>query len=227
MIDFALDDIRRIISLSLDSGPTGDSFLDIRYEHHRLKYGHHWPYYRTFYLLAAHLKPSLIVELGGWQGTAAAHFANGNPDTAVVSIDHHTDPGDEHNQSLMLAAQDRYSNLKYIQGWTTEMLANREKGRHARGDAPNAYSQVVELGLPIDILFVDSWHRYDEAMDDWNTYSQILASPSLVICDDIQAGGDEHSPIQGMLDFWSNLPGEKFLENRIHPGSQMGFIKYV
>ena len=227
MIDFTLDDIKQIISLSLELGSTGDNFIDSRYEHHRIKFGHHWPYYRTFYLLAAHLKPSLIVELGGWQGTAAAHFASGNHNSIVITIDHHTDPGDEHNQALMLAASERYPNLQYIQGWTTETLANSQRGKHALGDAPNAYPIIAQLDTFIDMLFIDSWHRYDEAMDDWNTYSQLLASPSLVICDDIQGGGDEHSPIAGMLDFWNDLPGEKFLENRIHPGAQMGFIKYV
>ena len=227
MKDFSLDDIKRIILLSLNLGPTGDSHIDLRFEQHRLKFGHHWPYYRTFYLLARELNPNLVVELGGWQGTAAAHFASGNPDSQVITIDHHTDPGDEYNQRLMVEAESHYPNLKYLQAWTTDALAQSQYGKHALGNAPSAYPDIVGLNMPIDILFIDSWHRYEQAMDDWNTYSQLLASPSLVICDDIQEGGDEHSPIQGMYQFWQELPGEKFLENRIHPSSQMGFIKYA
>ncbi len=232
MKDFTLDDINRLIWDQNTYNPTGDAFLDSRYDEHIAQNGKHL-YYRLFYHLVKLLEPSLVVELGSWQGTAAAHFASGQGGrTTVVTIDHHTDPGDEENKVKMLEAEAKYDNLYYIQGWTNDILAEREKDRHALG---NASSALPELGhflvsdmirrvggyrkkSGIGILFIDSWHKHLEALMDWQAYSPLLSSSSLVICDDIIN--------LEMLRFWDELPGEKFLEAAAHPGYPMGFLKY-
>lgn len=224
MINFTIEDIEAIVYA--DPAPTGDDFLDSRYEAHNTKFGHHWPYYRAFYRLARQLQPLLVVELGGWQGTAAAHFAAGCPQATVISIDHHSDPGDEVNRQLMEAAANHYDNLVYLPGWSNPDLAAEEKGKHALGDAPSVLSTVQNYGAYIDILFIDSWHDYRHAVQDWGYYKPLLNSPALVICDDI-IGGDG-PVISGMVDFWNELPEPKFLDGgKCHTGSQMGFVKYV
>ncbi len=203
---------------------TGDEFLDMRYCWQKTTNGAEWPYYRFFYHLAELLRPELIVELGGYQGTAAAHFAKGWPDSLVITIDHHTDPGDEDNRAKMQAAADRYPNLMYVQGWTTDAEAQAQAGHHALGDAPSAY-QAVKAERKIDILFIDSWHVYEHAALDWAAYQPLLNSPALVICDDIQDGGGPESPISGMMQFWNELPEPKFLNANLHPGTNIGFVK--
>jgi predicted O-methyltransferase YrrM len=206
--------------------PTGDEFLDSRYQWQMVDNGVEWPYYRFFYHLSEWLQPGLIVELGGYQGTGAAHFAAGYSKATVITIDHHTDPGDEENKAKMLQACDQYKNIMYIQGWTNPHLAADQFGKHKLGNAPNALPYVAQANKKIDILFIDSWHTYQNARIDFDTYEYLLNSPALVICDDIQAGGDEHSPISGMLKFWDELPGPKFLNANLHPGTNMGFLKY-
>jgi hypothetical protein len=62
-------------------------------------------------------------------------------------------------------------------------------------------------------------------MDDFETYKSLLSSPALVICDDIQDGGGPESPIQGMMQFWGEMPEPKFLNSNLHPGTNMGFVK--
>lgn len=223
MKDFALSDIKKMIDDPFIYDPTGFSFLDNRYNEHIARGGNHL-YYRLFYHLAKFLQPDFTVELGGWQGTAAAHLARGWTKGTVITIDHHTDPGDEANKVKMLEAEAEYSNIHYIQGWTNDNLAYREKGNHMLGDAPSAMPHVLKYGKSIgiggiDILFIDSWHMHEEAMMDWKAYEPLLSSPSLVICDDIS------DPIE-MLPFWDELPGEKFLEAAAHPGNPMGFLKY-
>ncbi len=118
MKPFTLDDIKHIIDYSVDIGPTGYPFIDNRYQAHIDKFGEPFPYYRLFFHLAQQLEPCLTVELGGWQGTAAAHFAQGYAGNTVFTIDHHTDPGDDLNRLEMLKASTYYMNLSYIQGWT-------------------------------------------------------------------------------------------------------------
>ena len=109
----------------------------------------------------------------------------------------------------MEQASNRYGNLVYLQGWTWDMQP-----------------AIAKLNKPIDILFIDSWHDYEHAMRDWKDYEPLLADTSLIICDDIIGGYG--AVISGMMDFWDDLPGEKYLDmNNLHPGSNMGFIKYV
>jgi predicted O-methyltransferase YrrM len=125
----------------------------------------------------------------------------------------------------MEEAVDRYSNLMYVQGWTTQNLADSQAGNHMLGDAPSAFPQVLKVERKIDILFIDSWHNYEYAREDWETYKILLNNPALVICDDIQAGGGPENPISGMLQFWNELPEPKFLNSNLHPGTNLGFIK--
>ena len=166
-------------------------------------------YYRFFYLLTEMLDPDLVVELGAWKGTGAAFFAAGNPNTKVLTIDHHTDPGDEEHKRDCLEVVSRYPNVEYLQGWTWDV-------------AP----QVPEQGK-IDILFIDSWHVYDKAMRDWEIYSKMLSDKALVLCDDILDGEREGDPISGMKRFWEELPGQtKFLTRVLHMGFPMGVLIY-
>jgi len=228
MKDFTLDDIRKTIDDQSTYDPTGDAFLDSRYNEPQHKTH---LYYRLFYHLAKLLQPNFTVELGGWQGTAGAHLVRGWSLGTVVTIDHHTDSGDELNKERMLEASDKYDNLHYIQGWTNDTLAEREKGNHSLGNAPSAMPKLRVLMIGeslydnIDILFIDSWHKYEEAMLDWEAYRPLLASPSLVICDDMMIGY-EGAAIGGMGEFWDKLPEPKFLDATAHPGYPMGFLKY-
>ena len=207
MKDFTLDDIKNLIELTLDAPPTGDSFIDNRLEKHIEKFGRVDPYYRFFYHLAIELQPDFVVELGSWQATAAAHFASGCPSATMITIDHHGDPGDEENMAMAVKAQRQYKNLHYLRGWTWDL---KEK--------------VADYGKETDILFIDSWHMYDKFKKDWDDYSPMLADGALVICDDIVGG---YGPtIAGMLDFWNELPEPKFLNDKVHVGYPMGFLKY-
>ena len=222
MKPFTIEDIKQIINSSVDVGPTGYSFIDNRYQDHIDIYGETTPYYRLFFHLAQQLEPQLTVELGGYEGTAAAHFAGGYVGNIVLTIDHHTDPGDDLNRVKMGEAESEYPNLTYIQGWTRQDLAESQRGKHGLGNATSAYLDVeyyvsrIEAG--IDILFIDSWHTYKEGMADWIAYEPLLSDLALVICDDI-------SDLE-MLKFYNELPGEKFLENRMHVGVPMGFMRY-
>lgn len=206
--------------------PLQDDFLNERYEWQKNENGVEWPYYRFFYHLADMLKPNLVVELGGYQGTAAAHFAAGCPDATVITIDHHTDPGDDINEAKMEEVALEYSNIKYIRRWTNPEVAAREKGKHALGNVGDALPLITQKAQlqTIDILFIDSWHTYENAMLDWKYYEPFLSNPALVICDDIEENNS--STISRMMRFWREMPEPKFLNGNLHPGTYMGFIKY-
>jgi len=212
--------------ISLDRQPLKNDFLNYRLEAMRNPQGYVADYYRFFYELTKKFKPPILVELGTWQGTSAAFFAAGCPDTKVITVDHHSDPGDHANHIKTLEASNQYKNIKYCQGWTCDQLYNEEKDLHFQ-HGQNAYPKVLkELnGEKIDVLFIDSWHRYDQAVKDWNAYRPLLNSPALVICDDILFG-TIGSGIENMTRFWEELEGEKFLDTSLHAGYPQGYYKY-
>lgn len=222
-------DLQQINGLAIDvktnPAPTGDEFLDKRWEENVPNK----PYYRFFYHLTKQLKPNVVIELGGWQGTSAAHFAAGCPESKVATIDHHTDPGDDEHQKKMLEIVDRYPNLKYVQGWTVSKVAEEQAGEHALGDAPSAFPIIYEslkhIKATIDILFIDSWHVRKYAELDWQAYSPLLSNTALVIVDDC-INGTPGTAIDGIRDFFDSLPGDKILIDGLNPGYPMGVVKY-
>lgn len=216
---FTLKRIEGLTEQALKEEPTGDDWLDARYNEQIHLVNHTQPYYKLFYLIAKTLKPKVVVELGGWQGTSAAHFAAGYPEATVITIDHHKDPGDDLNQIKMKDVARQYSNVTYLQGWTTPGY-EEEYPKGAR----SVFEDVKEiLGKnKVDILFIDSWHEGRYFKRDWDYYNPLLANPALVICDDVF---NNHIFID-MISTFEALPGEKFTNAQVHPGIPMGFIMY-
>jgi len=167
--------------------------------------GHDNPYYSVFYDLAFQLKPTFVVELGSWRGFAAASFAFGNPKARVVTIDIHREDKIAQQRCIQIAKD--IPNMTYINAWTWD-----------------AVTDVEAIGFPIDILFIDAWHEYKYAKKDWELYSPLLNDSALVICDDIM---DAEGATVDMIKFWEELPGPKFLNDKIHSGIPMGFYKFT
>ena len=119
--------------------PTDNPFLDSRYDWYTQLVGHTNPYYRLFHLIAREYKPGLVVELGSYRATAAAHFALGNPAGQVVTIDIHKDAQQVGDKAMCIETCNQIANLQYINKWTWDAV----------GDV-RAYNQ------PIDVLFVDA-----------------------------------------------------------------------
>lgn len=201
MKDFTILDIQALVTESLLEKPTGNAWLDNIYDEQVGIIGHTNPYYRLFYLIAKTLKPQFVVELGSWRAIAASHFAGGNPDGEVCTIDIHRE--DKVAQQLCIDAMNRLPNLTYINAWSWD-----------------AVETIKAIDKPISILFIDAWHDYQYAKREWDLYSPLLADTALVIADDITAAYN----FDGMLQFWDELPGEKFLNNEVHPGVPMGFV---
>lgn len=205
MNNFTLSDIQKLVDESLQEIPTGNPWLDSRYDEQVAIIGHTNPYYRLFYRIAQQLKPEFVVELGSWRGDASAHFALGNPDATVIAVDIHKD-SDFAGMAKLQEAVNLLPNMTWIQAWSWD-----------------AVETVKVIDKKIDIIYVDAWHDYKYVKREWDLYSPLLSDPALVICDDITAGYN----FEGMIDFWDELPYEKFLNNDIHPGVPMGMLHFI
>ena len=203
--------------------PLGIPFIDERLDEYKEKYAGAYPYYPAFRDITQALQPSVVLEIGTWQGTSAACFAAGSENCMVMTIDHHSDPGDEANKVRTLEAVEMYGNIVYLQGCSTEEVTAQKQGTKC------VLPDVKRLlsGRTIDILWVDGWHDGQYAKADYDTYVPLMTDGGLIICDDL-TGGDSSGHI-GMLKFFNDLPGlpeDRFIDGRIHAGYPMGFIKY-
>lgn len=205
MNNFTLADIRKLATESLKEAPTGNPWLDARYDEQVGIIGHTNPYYRLFYRIAQTLKPEFVVELGSWRGDASAHFALGNPEADVIAVDVHKD-SDLAGMAKLQEAVNLLPNLTWLQAWSWDVV-----------------DIIKAVDKPISILFIDAWHDYKYVKREWDLYSPLLSEVALVICDDITAGYN----FEGMIDFWNELPYEKFLDNEAHRGGvPMGFLRF-
>jgi predicted O-methyltransferase YrrM len=162
------------------------------------------PYYNCFRLLSEQLSPSFIVEIGSFQGTAAAHFAHGAPGAIVVTIDIHKDEQIHNEIERTQEAAAQYSNLYYVNKWSWD-----------------AGPDVQSIGgdLTIDILYVDGWHEYDKIQREWLVFEPMLSNEALVIFDDM-----DPKSFPGVVRFWDELKGRrKIIDNDLHLGIPMGF----
>ncbi len=113
------------------------------------------PYLRFFYELACELKPKYVLETGTDRGRSAAHFALGNPDSIVVTLD--IDPACSQNcRNLGIP------NIKEISG---------ESLGYTSG--------------PVDILFLDSLHTYEHTIAEWHVFQKCVKPGGLAFFDDI------------------------------------------
>ncbi len=224
MREFTIEDIQALCNAA--ALPVGVPLIDERLAEYQEKYKGAYPYYALFRDIVKALEPDVVLEIGSWQGTSAMAFAAGDPATTVITIDHHSDPGDDVNQARTVEACEAFENLNYIQGCSTEMVHMLKAG------TINAFPVVQEfLGeRKIDILFIDGWHGGEFARADFDTYAPLLSENALVICDDICGGSDgsgDSAAIFGMRQFWDALPGnERHLDGRVHAGYPMGFLKH-
>lgn len=116
-------------------------------------------YNRFLFEFARRYKPELVVETGTDRGRSAAHFALGNPQGKVITID------------IDQACKDNVDALKIsnIVSVAADSLAFVDKIH----------------GKNVDVLFLDSLHQYDHASAEWRAYHPKVQSAGIVFFDDI------------------------------------------
>lgn len=201
MKPYSIARLKELVAEGLNLPTVGNDFLDRRYQDQVGIIGHVNPYYRMFYLIAREYQPTLCVELGSWQATASAHLAWGSPGGKVVTIDIHKDGGDGEAKTKEACAH--LPNLTYIHGWTWDVVRD------------------VQAYGPIDLLYIDAWHREDKLAIDWQLYGPLLRPGALVILDDV---AEMPPSVTGVVAFYESLPGEKFIDATGHCGIQMGYV---
>jgi len=208
--------IKNLIKQSLEMGDIGHPLMDDYYNWYTRLVNHPNPYYKLFYLLSKELKPNFVVELGSYRAGAAGHFAAGNPDATVLTIDMHKDmPQQQPDKDACLRHARLIENLTYINKCTVDNMP--EYGFNC------AIDDVKAVSKPIDILYIDAWHDEKYVRREWELYSPLLADNALVICDDLM---NNNGIFAGMEKWWQSHTGQKFVDSQVHPGIPMGFLRF-
>ncbi len=117
-------------------------------------------YYRYFYEFARTLKPAVTFEIGTCEGKSAAHFAAGNPEGLVITLDVRA-----MSKSAMEAMH-----LPNVVPLLCDSLEAPQRLRY----------------LPtIDLLFIDGDHRLEQAYAEYTAYRPFVRDGGLIFFDDI------------------------------------------
>ncbi len=116
-------------------------------------------YLRFLYEFSRRYEPDLVVETGTDRGRSAAHFALGNPEGSVLTID--IDPACKDNADQL--------KIKNIVAVAADSLLFVDKIKDNS----------------VDCLFIDSLHEYDHASKEWRVYAKKVKPTGIVFFDDI------------------------------------------
>jgi len=121
---------------------------------------------------------NIILEIGCWTGGNLCLLSNIiNPPGLIIGINPITNhPVDRINVPLVSRLVEP-NQFVYIDGYSEDN---------------NTYDRLLTLldGRLIDALFMDRTDKYDEAMSDYNMYSKLMNSPSVIGFHDIVAYPD-------------------------------------
>ena len=122
-------------------------------------------YYGFLYLLAAELRPNLMVELGTELGRAAFAMKLGCPDAEMLTFELGTEPPDTYMNYL--------ASVKVRVHMGTDSL-DWGLTRWGRRD----------LFGKIDLILFDTTHDYDQVMREWYLFRPLLAPGAVAVFDD-------------------------------------------
>jgi len=166
-------------------------------------------YYRFLYHLMRIHRPMVAVELGVEFGLASAHMcvAAAEYGGTVVGIDIHT-----HGIPNALSQSPSYNYWYFTVASVEAISTMRRVCKHT--------------GHPIGLVFQDSSHHYEESKREFELYSQLLGENAIWVCDDITPAFHDPKvdpPGKGMVQYFEELPGEKYLfPDVLHKGNTIG-----
>lgn len=137
-------------------------------------------YYRFMHELVRLVKPACIVETGTRLGNSAAQMADANPKGKIVTLD--IDP-----KAKTLVEQMGFKNIVAITVDST---------------SEEALKAVLAHFSSIDLLFLDSDHRYDVVWNEYKTFRSFVRPGAPMLFDDVMLNPE-------MKKFWSEVVDPK------------------
>jgi predicted O-methyltransferase YrrM len=141
-------------------------------------------YYRYTALVVKELSAKVFVELGCCGGGCSRTVAMHNPATKVVTID----------------------NDKLPQVSPIEVLCPNFEFR--LGDSIGLSEEIGNLYKPIDVLFIDTTHEYEQTMGEYNAWLPYMKDGGVILFDDLYRDGTTKA--------WHEISGTKTAYDGLH-----------
>jgi len=162
-------------------------------------------YYNFFrHLAMSENRPGVILEIGCYRGTTAAHILDsstiGFHDHIVIGIDVNPIP---YSHSSFIALQGDSCDPKIAA--CVKSIADEMGGLFA--------------------VFQDSSHHYAPSVKEWELYSPMVRPGGIWVSDDITPAFRLPEEPKGMIDYWAEISvsqERKCLYNHLHHGSTVG-----
>lgn len=163
-------------------------------------------YYSPYYMFLAHAAHMLRQD-----GIAVELGTEGGRGLAAMSIDAKTVFGSrlvigvDHTKSAELAeVLDEFDNILFLHQDSLPL--------------PTYFSDQPDD--KISLLHIDTEHSYSMAKAEFEAYRPLLASPAVVVFDDL------HAQDNGVLEYFVSLPYPKIIDDRMHPSCGWGVLLY-
>ncbi len=119
-------------------------------------------YYRWLWELGKRFHPERVLEIGIDKGASTLTLAASNPTGTVVSMD--INPGACENARTIA----RHHEIKNLGILHQDSL------------------KVVAFERPFDLLFLDSWHSFDQVYREYESYRPLVRPGGIILFDDIR-----------------------------------------
>ena len=167
----------------------------------------------AFFIIMRTLRPRTVVEIGSYLGKSTIFLAESLQalridDGMVHSIDPHT--GDRQQMKALGA-----SRAMSAQGalFRDHLMVSGQVERVIVHCETSASAVVVWDGTPIDFLYIDGWHSYDEVTSDGENWIRFLDHDGVVVFDDYARYAEVRSAVDDLarrkvFAYWGTVFGQ-------------------
>ena len=164
------------------NGDNVDTMLVASEIHRLVERAKHMPtFYGFLKLLTEWWQPELSVELGVYAGEGSRHMCLGYPEGIVIGVD------------INMVHSEMCDNFRFLH---MDSVLAASKYKDIVGD------------IPVDILFIDTTHTYEQTMAECNAWFPHLSENAIIVLDDL------HRP--GMMEAWYEIPGYHIQMDELH-----------
>lgn len=150
---------------------------------------------------------SRLVEIGTGWGESASFFSKLKPDWTIYTID----------------AFGLYGDGRIYSRWDHDQVSKVIEGLPANVIQIVADSAKVPWELPIDVLFIDGGHSFNECLSDFLNYAQWVVPNGLIIFDDYNQENNSNNGVKQVVQHIVNKNSQGY--KLIHAGYYAAILK--
>lgn len=127
-----------------------------------------------FYILSEFIKPSIILEIGTWEGRSAMSWADANNNSTIICVDTWLGSTEHYENGLAgtewgrerLFLEDGYPSIYKTFVSNIRRFGSEDRTIAIPIDSRQAFIMLKKSGIVPDITYIDAAHDYQSVYDD-------------------------------------------------------------